>query len=133
MSLNAVSAYNKVNTHTGVEGADPHRLIQMLIDGAIEKVNRAKFLMRQKKTAEKGQYISWAISIIGGLRASLDLEAGGELAATLDDLYEFCNYNLLQANIENSEQKLEDVLKVMNDIKEGWDGIREQALKELNS
>ena len=46
MSLHAVSAYNKVNTQTGVENADPHRLIQMLIDGAIEKVNRAKFFQR---------------------------------------------------------------------------------------
>jgi flagellar protein FliS len=104
----------------------------MLIDGAIEKINRAKFFMKQNKTSEKGQHISWAISIIGGLQASLNMEKGGELAERLDSLYEFCSHQLLQANIENSEEKLDDVLKVMNNIKEGWDGIREQALKELN-
>jgi flagellar protein FliS len=133
MSLHALTAYNKVNTQTGVENADAHRLIQMLIDGAIEKINRAKYFMKQNKISEKGQQISWAISIISGLQASLNMEQGGELAERLNSLYDFCCHHLVQANIENSVEKLDDVLKVMNNIKEGWDGIREQAIKELKN
>ena len=131
MSLHALSAYNKVNTQTGVENADPHRLIQMLIDGAIEKVNRAKFFLRQNKTADKGKHISWAISIIGGLRSSLDMEAGGELAANLENLYEYCTHTLIEANLQNSEEKLDSVLSVLKEIKEGWDAIRQQALENI--
>ncbi len=131
MSAHAVTAYSKVRTQTGTEGADPHRLIQMLIDGAIEKVNRSKFFLKQNKLGEKGHHISWAISIIGGLKASLNHEAGGDLAGTLDSLYDYCTDTLVQANIENSEEKLNSVLNVMNEIKQGWDGIREQALAEI--
>jgi len=127
MGLSGTSAYTSMSATTGVENADPHRLIQMLIDGAIEKINRAKFFLNNKKTAEKGQHISWAISIIGGLRGSLDMDKGGEIARNLDALYDYCCAELLTANLENDESKLDSVLNVMKEIKEAWDGIREQA------
>jgi len=130
MGLSGASAYTKMSATTGVENADPHRLIQMLIDGGIEKINRAKFFLNNKKVAEKGQHISWAISIIGGLRASLDMEKGGEIAKNLDGLYDYCTFTLVEANTENSEQKLNDVLSVMQQVKEAWDGIREQSITE---
>lgn len=130
MGLSGVSAYTKMSAATGVENADPHRLIQMLIDGAIEKINRAKFFMNNNKTAEKGEHISWAISIITGLRSSLSIENGGDIAQNLDNLYDYCTVSLVQANLENSLDKLNSVLNVMNEIKEGWDGIREQALQD---
>lgn len=129
MGLSGASAYAKTGTTSGVENADPHRLIQMLIDGAIEKINRAKFFLNNQKTADKGQNISWAISIIGGLRSSLDLEQGGEVAANLDALYDYCCVALVEANVENDEVKLDSVLNVMKEIKEGWDGIRQQAIQ----
>ena len=130
MGLTGASAYSKTSATSGVENADPHRLIQMLIDGAIEKINRAKFFMRNKKVAEKGQHVSWAISIIGGLQASLDQEQGGEIAQNLDALYDYCCRTLLEANVDNDETKLDSVLQVMQQIKEAWDGIREQALQQ---
>jgi len=132
MSLSGALAYNKVKNFSGVENADPHRLIQMLIDGAIEKINRAKYFLKQNKIAEKGEHISWAISIINGLKASLNQQDGGELSVTLGDLYEFCAMHLVAANVENSEEKMNEVLKVLNDIKEGWDGIRQDALELFN-
>ncbi len=130
MGLTGALAYNNVSATSGVEDADPHMLIQMLIDGAIEKINKAKYFMAEKKIAQKGQHVSWAISIINGLRSSLDTEKGGEIAANLDGLYEFCTHTLVQANAENDSNKLENVLKVMNDIREGWSGIREQAIAQ---
>lgn len=130
MSLSGVLAYSKVDTVTGVENADPHRLIQMLIDGAIEKINRAKFFMKKKNIAKKGEHISWAISIINGLQASLNQEQGGDISKNLDDLYQYCTDTLFQANLKNDEAKLDDVLVVMQNIKEGWDGIRQEALEQ---
>ena len=131
MGLSGASAYTNINAITGVENADPHRLIQMLIDGAIEKINRAKFFLTNKNIDKKGQHVSWAISIIGGLRSSLNMENGGEVAQSLDSLYEYCSHTLLEANSENSMQKLDAVLQVMQQIKEGWDGIRQQAQQEI--
>jgi len=128
MGLSGALAYNNVSTTSGVEDADPHMLIQMLLDGAIEKVNRAKYFMNENKIDKKGQHISWAISIIGGLQASLDIQKGGEIAANLDNLYEFCSRTLFEANTKNDIQKLDSVLGIMNDIRDGWKGIRQQAI-----
>jgi flagellar protein FliS len=130
MGLTGASAYTNMSATTGVENADPHRLIQMLIDGAIEKINRAKFFMKNNKIAEKGEHISWAISIIGGLQGSLDMEKGGDISKNLNALYDYCCAALAEANITNDEDKINNVLKVMQEIKEGWDGIREETLKQ---
>ena len=129
MGLSGALAYNKVNATSGVEDADPHLLIQMLIDGSIEKLNRAKFFMNENNIAKKGEHISWAISIIGGLNASLDIEKGGEIASNLNQLYDYCTLTLAQANAENDEEKIDGVLSILNEIKIGWDGIRKQTLQ----
>ncbi len=129
MGLTGASAYTNMSAATGVENADPHRLIQMLLDGAIEKINRAKFFMKNKKIAEKGEHISWAISIIGGLKGSLDMENGGDVSKTLSALYDYSCTALAEANITNDEEKINSVLNIMQQIKEGWDGIREESLK----
>ncbi len=128
MGLSGALAYNNVNATSGVEDADPHMLIQMLIDGAIEKTNKAKYFMTEKNIEKKGHHVSWAISIISGLQASLDSEKGGEIAANLNNLYDYCTRTLIEANSENNIAKLDSVLGVMNNIREGWNGIREQAL-----
>ncbi|MBV1910143.1 MAG: flagellar export chaperone FliS [Kangiellaceae bacterium] len=133
MGLTGALAYNNVSATSGVEDADPHMLIQMLIDGAIEKINKAKYFMSENKVAQKGQHISWAISIINGLQASLDHDKGGEISSNLNALYEFSTTTLLNANIENDVDKLDSVLNVMNNIREAWQGIREQAVNNSNS
>jgi len=133
MGLSGARAYTNVKTTSGVETADPHMLIQMLIDGAIEKTNLAKYFMTEKNPAKKGQHISWAISIIGGLKASLDMNQGGDISNNLDSLYEYCMATLVSANSENDIEKLDSVLQVMNEIKAGWDGIRPQVLTQMTN
>ena len=130
MGLSGARAYTNINATSGVENADPHMLIQMLVDGAIEKTNMAKYFMSKKEWAKKGQHISWAISIIGGLRASLDIDKGGEIAINLERLYEYSTAALIEANSENDIDKLDSVLKVMKTIKEGWDGIRQETIEQ---
>ncbi|MCK5386289.1 MAG: flagellar export chaperone FliS, partial [Gammaproteobacteria bacterium] len=85
----AVQQYNRVGVSSSVEAASPHRLIEMLMNGALEKIAFAKGYMERGNISEKGGHISWAISIVEGLRASLDLEKGGEIAQNLDDLYDY--------------------------------------------
>lgn len=132
MGLSGARAYTNINATSGVENADPHMLIQMLIDGAIEKTNMAKYFMQKQELAKKGQHVSWAISIIGGLRASLDMDKGGEISSNLDNLYEYCTTTLMEANSENDLGKLDSVLKIMKTIKEGWDGIRRETLEQAS-
>ena len=119
----ALKQYGQVGTQTGVEAASPHRLVQMLMEGALDKIAIAKGHMERGNVAQKGEQISLAISIIEGLRMSLDKDKGGEIAANLEALYEYMNERLLQANIKNDLQILDEVGGLMGQIKAGWDEI----------
>jgi flagellar protein FliS len=119
----AVQEYKRVGVASGVEAANPHRLIQMLMNGALEKIAMAKGFMERGEISQKGGHISWAISIIEGLRASLDLETGGEIAQNLDDLYDYMNRRLARANVENDLVLLDEVASLMHSIKSAWDEI----------
>lgn len=120
---NAVDAYNKINIASSVEAADPHRLIQMLMIGALEKIAIAKGYLDRGDVANKGVHISWAISIIEGLRASLNMEEGGEVAQNLEDMYEYMIRRLLRANLENDISLLDEVSSLLLTIKSAWDGL----------
>jgi len=119
----AVQAYSKVGVASGVEQASPHRLILMLMEGAIEKVAKAKGFMERKEIAKKGSHISWAISIIDGLRASLDKTNGGDIADNLDDLYDYMTRRLIRANLENNPDLLDEVISLLRSIKGAWENV----------
>lgn len=119
-----IDAYNKVGLETGVDMSNPHRLILMLLDGAIFTLGSAGQAMKDRKIAEKGKLISSAISIIsGGLQASIDKKEGGELAERLDALYNYMCTRLLQANLHNDLAAIQEVSALLGEIKAGWEEI----------
>lgn len=120
---NNISHYNQVSRVSGVTDADPHRLVQMLLEGALSKIAMVKGLMMRNDIAKKGEVIGQAISIVGGLRSSLNLSAGGELAVNLDNLYEYMERRLLQANMKDDTTILDEVSALLREIKSGWDLI----------
>ena len=122
----AAKAYGAVAVHSGVEAADPHRLVQMLMEGAMQKMLAARLAMQQGNIQHKGENISWAISILDGLRDGLDIEQGGEIAANLDDLYEYMSRRLLEANLHTDIGVLDEVVSLLREIKEAWDTIPRQ-------
>ena len=132
MSVRGAAAYQKVGTQSGAEFASPHRLIQMLLDGALEKMVIAKSHMERNDIQGKAENISWAIRIIGGLQVSLDPEKGGEIAETLGSLYVYLVTRLADANVTNDITILDECIEIINNIKEGWDGISEEAEKINN-
>ncbi|MEO5932390.1 MAG: flagellar export chaperone FliS [Duganella sp.] len=119
-----VHAYAKVGMETGVVAASPHKLIVMLFDGALVALNAALGGMRSGNIAEKGKSISKAIMIIdSGLRAALDKKAGGEIAEGLDALYEYMSGRLLTANINNDPAILEEVQRLLIELRDAWNAI----------
>jgi len=128
--MNALNMYQSVNRQTGVVDADRHRLIQMLFDGALERISMAKGLIQRQDFEGKNRLISKAIEIVGGLRGFLDAKKGGEMAENLERLYEYLEFRLFQANVKNDIEMLDEVASHLHKVKEGWDGIREQVLKE---
>lgn len=132
-NVHALREYNKVNLHSGIESASPHRLIQMLIDGALARISTGKGHLKANLTAQKGEDISMAISIIGGLRDSLDHKQGGDIAANLDSLYEYMTYRLMEANLNNDISILNEVHDLLMEIKTAWDGIATHAAVQSKS
>jgi flagellar protein FliS len=120
----AVNAYSRVGTETGVIAADPHKLVLMLFEGARLAVSEARLNMKRGETAAKGEAISKAIMIIDeGLKASLNVEAGGELAEKLRALYEYMGNRLLIANLRNDSRALEEVGRLLGELHEAWQAI----------
>lgn len=121
---NAISAYQRIGVETSIESANPHRLILMLFEGVQEALAKAKLHMQHNEIAEKGQMISKAIMIIDhGLKASLDMNAGGDLAIKLLELYDYMMHRLLVANIQNNVEIINEIYKLLSELYSAWKSI----------
>ncbi|MDN3649354.1 flagellar export chaperone FliS [Reinekea marina] len=128
MYAQGIKEYQSVGTQTSIVDADPHRLVQLLFEGALARISAAKGHIARKEYDKKSNQINSAINIIGGLQESLNLDAG-ELALNLERLYDYMIRRLFEANVRNSVEMLEEVNNLLTQIKTAWDEIREQALQ----
>jgi len=119
----AINQYEKVKTSAAIEDASPHKLIQMLMEGALEKIAMAKNFIDSGDIPNKGSHISWAISIIDGLKVSLNKDAGGDIAENLEMLYDYMQRRLVEANLHSDKSILDEVAGLLNEIKGAWDAI----------
>lgn len=125
-----MNKYAQVGNQSTAAFANPHRLIQMLMEGALEKISKAKGFIKNNNIAKKGEHIAWAISIIEGLRVSLDHTQGGDVSKNLESLYVYMNSRLTQANLNNSIEILDEVTDLLLDIKSGWDAIPQDVIEK---
>ena len=124
--MNAMAAlrqYQNVNTQSQVHEASPHRLIQMLMEGGLSRIAQAKGSMERQEFAQKGMLIAKTSAIVGGLREALNFEAGGELAQSYANLYDYMSRRLGEANRSNNVEILDEVSGLLRTLKEGWDAV----------
>lgn len=120
----AANAYGKVALETSINMASPHRLIVMLFDGALAALTKARHDMNTGNVPGKGKAISHAISIIdNGLRASLDKKSGGDIAQSLEALYQYMADRLLLANLRNAPEIIDEVHGLLKELKGAWESI----------
>lgn len=121
MSRRALKAYGQAAIENQIEVASPHKLIAMLYDGALQAIARAQLHLARGEIGPKGEAISRALAIIdGGLAASVDHEAGGDLARNLGSLYDYCVRRLIHANVKNDAAALEEVERILRDLNDAW-------------
>jgi len=129
----AARAYARIGLETGVAAASPHAMILMLYDGALMSVHAAAQHMAAGRVAERGQAISRTISIIdGGLKASLDLARGGEIAGWLDQLYDYMNRRLLGASLRDDPSGLIEVEGLLRELRGAWAEIASKSTSLSN-
>lgn len=126
----ALKQYNQVDIHSGIESANPHQLIDMLLGGAMDCVATAKGQIERNDIPGKCENISKAVGILDGLRAGLDKEVGGRIAEDLDDLYEYMGRKLVEANLKNEVALLEEVGGLLGQVRSAWNGIPRDIIKE---
>jgi flagellar protein FliS len=119
----ALQQYQQIGVQSSIVDASPHRLVQMLFEGALDRIAKAKGSVIRGETSDKCRYIGAALAIVDSLAGSLNLEAGGEVADNLAALYDYIGRRLLQANMEGSMPILDEVSNLLTQIKEGWDAI----------
>lgn len=122
-----LAAYQSAAAHGGVAASDPHRLIVMLMDGALERIATARGCMQRGETAEKVRLLNRSVSIVAELRGSLDLSAGGQIAANLSELYDYMNRRLMAALANNQVELLDEVSKLLSEIRGAWAAIPAQS------
>jgi flagellar protein FliS len=120
LPLRAAKAYSQIGVETGVAAASPHSLILMLYDGATQAIADARRHLDTGAIADKGRAISRAISIIDeGLKGCLD-PAGGEIAASLSQLYDYMCRRLLLASVKNDRNGLDEVARLLDELRGAW-------------
>jgi flagellar secretion chaperone FliS len=133
---NAVQQYQQANSQGKIDNASPHQLIQLLMEGALSRIVQAKGSMAHGNMGEKSIQIGKAISIIGGLQGSLDMEVKGDISNNLDSLYDYMVRRLLEANQKNDESILNEISGLIVEIKGAWDSIpaeHHHAVKKAGS
>jgi flagellar protein FliS len=117
----SAQAYANIGLETEVLGAGPEHLITLLFNGAQTAILRARLHMESNNIEGRGLAISKAIDIVdSGLKASVDMEKGGELATNLVATYELVIRNLLLANLNADPEKLSLAERLLTDIADAW-------------
>ena len=127
-AMNVQNAYRSAGVEAEILGSSPHRLIKLLFDGALAYIAQAKQHMQSGNVQEKSASVTRAIDIISrGLRASLDLNAGGDLAKSLDELYEYIALQILKAQMQNDTALLDEAAHLLQELGDAWSQIEDRV------
>lgn len=128
VSSRAASAYQRINIETSVDGADPHQLVALLYEALLRAIAAARTALARGDIAAKGAEIGKAVRILEeGLKAGLNVEAGGEVALNLRGVYAYCVGRLTQANLKNDDARLVEVVALIEPIAQAWVQIQTRA------
>lgn len=119
----SLAAYQSVAAHGSVAAADPHRLIVMLMDGAVERIAAARGALDNGAADYKNRMIHRAVEIVSELRASLNFELGGEIAVNMGSLYDYVARQLMRANLENRADLLDEASNLLRELRSAWIAI----------
>lgn len=129
-----VGAYHQVGVQTMVSEASSHKLVALLFDGFFAAVARSRGAMRAGDMHAKGVAIGQAVRIVDeGLKAGLNLTAGGKLAVDLADLYAYVCLRLTTANLRNDEKGLDECISLMTPLRDAWTAIGTTAAAQAHN
>lgn len=123
-----LNEYKSIELKTRIDASSPHELIELLLQGARSHIATAQGNIQRNQIKEKGEHLGKAISIVEGLKMSLNHDQGGEIAANLLHLYDYIQQLLLKANINNDEDLLAQSNLLLSQIHQAWQSINANAV-----
>jgi flagellar protein FliS len=122
----AYGSYHAVNLDAQTSRASPVELVLLLTDGLLDELARARAHIAAKRYEQKAASIDKCVEIINGLSSSLDFEQGGETVANLARIYDFCANHLHGAGIKLDPTMVDEVIRILSTIRQGWKGVQER-------
>ncbi|MBN2864665.1 MAG: flagellar export chaperone FliS [Thiotrichales bacterium] len=105
---------------TAVSEATPHKLIEMLYEGALKHLNLTKVFIEQKNFEKKSVHVNKTLSILNALRSGVDLEKGKDVGGNLYDLYDYCYRRVFEASSKNDIEIINEIIVLVKDLDEAW-------------
>ena len=121
MTIAATQAAEQLQQHA--DSISPYEVIALLLDGALERLQQARDSFYAGNLHEAQELVNRTVAIVNGLRASLDMESGGEVAVNLNALYEYIAARLQQDDVTDPVTVLDEASRLLTEVKQGWDGI----------
>ena len=119
-----IKAYTAGNLAAVLATADPHRVIQLMMQGCLERLAQAKGAIERQDMEAKSVAISKAQGLLLGLQDALDMGQGA-MAEDLYGLYADMVDRIWDASLARDIAPLEEVMGLMLTIKSGWDQLPE--------
>lgn len=121
----AIASYKRINVETSAPTIDKHQIVKLLYEGLLENLMVARGALERGDVAAKGQAIGKAVRIIEeGLMTGLDRVDGGEIAANLYAVYQYCSKQLTLANVRNDDALIREVQGLIEPIAQSWGAIK---------
>lgn len=127
-----LKAYKKTNLEAELSVADPHRVIQMMYEGLIERLSQAKGAIMRHDYEYKADRISKAVGIINGLQSALDNRSNPELGQRMFALYDYMKEYLTKASVSLDTAPIDEVINLILPIKQAWDQIPQDIKEKTN-
>lgn len=122
----AYGGYHAVNLDAQTSRASPVELVLLLTDGLLDELARARAHIVARRYEQKALSIDKCLEIISGMSSSLDFDQGGETVANLARIYDFCAQHLNSAGIKMDPAMVDEVVRVLTTIRQGWKGVQER-------
>jgi len=120
----AYQSYHNVNLGAQTAQASPVQLVLILMDGLLDELARARAHIEARRYELKAKSLDRAVDMLNGLSSALDVDSGSEVVGRLGELYDYCAHRLYQAGVQLDVEIVDEVVRLLDTIREGWQGVQ---------
>jgi flagellar protein FliS len=118
---------------TAIKTANPLQLVVILYDGAIQALQEAREHIQRRDIGKRARCLNRSVAIISELQACLNFDANGNIAQSLDRLYDFMKQGIMKASLEQRIEPLDQVIGLLENLRSAWGELATQSINAGSS